>query len=236
MQVRRSSCEVKHQRTLESQRTISDWCDRTGPGGRERIRGILSLFHCPKEARQLQSHFRPEMVELLDDYKIQDGDPRVHPTGTEKGRLLSFTGPTGSLSTCAYQTSTPKILALLLSGSSSAISRSSIRIILSPSSLQKGPCHSGSTSLTPESCCLPVPCQPFGESLLLPAGGSTHGPDYSMPDSPQFCEQEKSQLVPSQTISYLGVNIDSVRFLVTLSQERQDKIYFLAQNVRTFSC
>lgn len=61
-----------------------------GAGGPKGLRGLLCLFHSPKEDLGCDSYCRPQMAEQENNKKIQNGNPKVHSVISDEGECTIF--------------------------------------------------------------------------------------------------------------------------------------------------
>ncbi len=190
---------------------------RAGPSSRDEVKVLLPLLHRTQERRWVTTNPGPARSEPgPSQAPVQDVDAETHLSMRPSLRLVCSNRPEGRLLPCLDPPSTQTVSPLCVRGASIPVQGPSLRAIPVASCLHQGrrssPCtikgsrHSYPQLILAQSRALLCEHRDMVLSHLSQLGLQVN--------------REKSKLSPTQRISFLGMELDSVKHTARLSEER----------------
>ncbi len=201
-------------------------CDRTGPSSRYEVGVLQPLLHCAQEKRWVTTDLGSASFEpCTSQAAVQNVDAETHFRVRPSPRLVCSDRPEGCVLSCLDPPATQAIPAIRVRGSGISVQGPALRAVPVASCLHQsrggGPC-----SLRERG----VRILNYLDDWLILAQSREQlraHKDLVLRHLSQLglrVNWEKSKLVPTQRISFLGMELDSVNQTARLTQERAQSV------------
>ncbi len=201
-------------------------CDRTGPSSRYEVGVLQPLLHCAQEKRWVTTDLGSASFEpCTSQAAVQNVDAETHFRVRPSPRLVCSDRPEGCVLSCLDPPATQAIPAIRVRGSGISVQGPALRLSLSPRVFTK----------VAEAALVPlrergVRILNYLDDWLILAQSREQlraHKDLVLRHLSQLglrVNWEKSKLVPTQRISFLGMELDSVNQTARLTQERAQSV------------
>ncbi len=201
-------------------------CDRTGPSSRYEVRVLQHLLHCAQEKRWVTTDLGSASFEpCTSQAAVQNVDAETHFWVRPSPRLVCSDRPEGRVLSCLDPPATQAIPEIRVRGSGISVQGPALWAVPVALCLHQsrggGPCSFERTG-----CAHPqLPRRLAQTCTVSRAVVRTQGPGAQAPQPVGPSGQlGKSKLVPTQRISFLGMELDSVNQTARLTQERAQSV------------